>query len=334
MKDIIIVGAGKAALLHFNSYKKIKKIGNIYFVDIKRSSEYFKNIKIYSTIQECIKENTLQKNNIIIDICTPKSEFFNILDVCLNEKLKDILIEKPFVITEETIEKYNKLNIVMVENYLYSKVTQWIKAYLNKNKKDIKLILTNFSKNRMPDSSTGRGYRKKVTLNYEIEIPHQIYLTQYFLNNSNNIKNNITCSRDMKIGDMVLKNHGYGLIISQIDDVDVIYESNLTSIITQKRIIVCTKDGFAIEGNYALYSENLNLIKKANINLYSDGKLIKNISYDKDDNFTYFIKKTYEFFNNNSNDNPNLVSIKVFSSIMDKYCTNLLNRKELKIKDK
>ena len=34
MKDIIIVGTGKAGFLHYYSYKKFEKIGRVYFVDI------------------------------------------------------------------------------------------------------------------------------------------------------------------------------------------------------------------------------------------------------------------------------------------------------------
>ena len=34
MKDIIIVGTGKASFLHYYSYKKFEKIGRVYFVDI------------------------------------------------------------------------------------------------------------------------------------------------------------------------------------------------------------------------------------------------------------------------------------------------------------
>jgi predicted dehydrogenase len=327
MKDIIIVGVGKASLLHYNSYNKLKKIGKIYFVDIKKSSKYIKNIKIYASIKECIIENQLEKSNLIIDICTPKSEFLSILNICKEENLKDILIEKPFVISEQDLKKYHNLNIVMVENYLYSKITRWIEKYLKDTKKEIRLIFTNFSKNRMPESTIGRGYRNEVTLNYEIEIPHQVYLTQYFLGAFNEISNSITCSRDMKIGDMDLKNHGYGLIISKYKDVDIIYESNLTSFISQKRIIICTKDNYAIEGNYALYSENLSLIKKPNVSVYYDGKLIKNVVFSIDDNFTYFIKEAYNYFNNIS-PNPNIVSIKDFSSDMKLYCNNLLARKE------
>lgn len=332
MKDIIIVGVGKAALLHFNSYKKIKNIGNIYFVDIKKSSKYFNKITIYCDICECIKKNNLNKENLIVDICTPKSEFFNILDICTEENINDVLIEKPFVIDDQVMIKYNNLNIVMVENYLYSKLTKYIKQYLDNSKKDISLIYTNFSKNRIPDSYVGRGYRNDITINYEIEIPHQVYLTQYFLNNPTDIQNSITCSRDMKIGDMDLENHGYGLIISKYKDIDIIYESNLTSIIAQKRIIICTKDNYSIEGNYALYTDDLRLLKAANVSIYKEGKIIENKVIEIDDNFTYFIKNAYDYFNKKSN-NPNIIDIKNFSKIMKLYCQNLLRRKTRYIED-
>lgn len=326
MKDIIIVGTGKAALLHYNSYKKLKKIGNVYFVDIKSENKYIENIEIYPSIIDCIDENKLNKKNLIIDICTPKSEFINILKICKKEQLYNVLVEKPFVMCEKQFDEFKLMNVVMVENYLYSKVTKWIKKYLNHNKKDIRLIFTNFSKNRMPDSSSGRGFINKATLNYEIEMPHQIYLTQFFLNSQDNVENSITCSRDMRIGDMNLKNHGYGLIISKYKDIDIIYESNLTSTITQKRIIIVTTDNYAIEGNYALYTDDLKILKKANINIYYNGKLIEKHIIPIDDSFTYFIKEAYEYFHNGKC-NPNLVSINDFSELMNIYCTNLLDRK-------
>ena len=82
MKDVIIVGTGKAALLHYNSYNKLKQKGKIFFVDIKNHSNYISNNRIYSTIQECIKSNDLKINNFIVDICTPKSEFLTIIKNC------------------------------------------------------------------------------------------------------------------------------------------------------------------------------------------------------------------------------------------------------------
>ena len=326
MKDIVIIGTGKAALLHYNSYKKIQNIGKIYFVDVKKNSQFISNIVIYSSICECIENNNLHINNLIIDICTPKSEFLSIIKHCKNLGIKDILVEKPFVIDERLAKKLNGLNVIMVENYLFSKLTTIIKEYLDKKHKEISLIYTNFSKDRISESLSGRGYIKEVTLNYEIEIPHQVYLTQYFLNNPADIQNSITCSRDLKVGNISLENHGYGLIISRSNDINIIYESNLTSIITQKRIIICTKDNYAIEGNYALYSKDLELIKPANMSIYYNGQLIYNEIIEEDDNFAYFIKNAYLYFNNEA-PNPNFVDIISFSNIMNLYCNNLLKRK-------
>lgn len=329
MKDIIIVGSGKAALLHYNSYKKLKNKVKIYFTDIKSYSNYIPNNKLYSTIQECIKSNDLKINNLIVDICTPKSEFLTIIENCKSLGIKDVLVEKPFVIDNKTLMKLDNMNIVMVENYLFSKLTQMIKKYLDENNKKVDLIYTNFSKNRISESIAGRGYNTEVTLNYEIEIPHQIYLTQYFLNNPNSIQNDITCSRDLKIGDVSLENHGYGLIISRYNDIDIIYESNLTSVITQKRIIIRTKDGYTIEGNYAIYSKDLKLIKPANMSIYFNGKIMHSEFIEEDDNFTYFIDAAYSYFNKEAN-NPDLVDISTFSNIMNLYCDNLLERKNIK----
>ncbi len=329
MKDIIIVGSGKAALLHYNSYKKLKNKVKIYFTDIKNYSNYIPNNKLYSTIQECIKFNDLKINNLIVDICTPRSEFLTIIENCKSLGIKDVLVEKPFVIDNKTLMKLDNMNIVMVENYLFSKLTQMIKKYLDENNKKVDLIYTNFSKNRISESIAGRGYNTEVTLNYEIEIPHQIYLTQYFLNNPNSIQNDITCSRDLKIGDVSLENHGYGLIISRYNDIDIIYESNLTSVITQKRIIIRTKDGYTIEGNYAIYSKDLKLIKPANMSIYYNGKIMYSEFIEEDDNFTYFIDAAYSYFNKEAN-NPDLVDISTFSNIMNLYCDNLLGRKNIK----
>ncbi|MDD5865300.1 MAG: hypothetical protein PUD07_02260 [bacterium] len=329
MKDIIIIGTGKASLLHYRSYKKIKVKGNIYFVDIKKKSNYIVNQNIYSSIKECVLINDLKVNNLIVDICTPKSEFLKLIEDCYSLNIKDILVEKPFVFNEKTINKINKLNIVMVENYLYSKLTELIKSYIDNNNKKISLIYSNFSKNRIPESLNGRGYNKKATLNYEIEIPHQIYISQYFLNNSYNIKNIITSASDLKIENITLVNHGYGLIISRSNDVDIIYESNLASMITQKRIIICTKDDYAIEGNYAIYSNNLELLKPANMSIYYNGKLIYNEIVEEDDNFTCFINKAYLYFNNQAS-NPNYIDIISFSNIMNLYCNNLLKMENKK----
>ena len=132
MKDIIIVGTGKAGFLHYYSYKKFEKIGRIYFVDIdgKIKNENIKDSKVYTNIENTVKEEKLDVNNIIVDICTPKSVFLDIIMECKKLNIKNILVEKPFIVNEKFFEENENLNIAMVHNYVYSKIVMKIKEYI------------------------------------------------------------------------------------------------------------------------------------------------------------------------------------------------------------
>ena len=134
MKDIIIVGTGKAGFLHYYSYKKFEKIGRIYFVDIdgKIKNENIKDSKVYSSIESTIKKEKLDVNNIIVDICTPKSVFLDIIMECKQLNIRDILVEKPFIVNKDFFEENDDLNIAMVHNYEYSKIVMKIKEYIKK----------------------------------------------------------------------------------------------------------------------------------------------------------------------------------------------------------
>lgn len=93
-------------------------------------------------------------------------------------------------------------------------------------------------------------------------------------------------------------------------------------------MIISTKDNYAIEGNYAIYSKDLKLIKNANVKIYHKGKLILNKTINEDDNFAYFIEAAYRYFNKVST-NPDLIDISSFSNIMNLYCDNLMERKKI-----
>ena len=103
----------------------------------------------------------------------------------------------------------------------------------------------------------------------------------------------------------------------------------MTSVIAQKKVIICTEDGYTIEGNYAIYSKDLELKKPANMSIYYNGKIIYSEIIEVDDNFAYFIDAAYSYFNKKTK-NPNFVDISSFSNIMNLYCDNLLGRKNCK----
>ena len=133
MKDIIVVGLSKAGSLHINAYNKMKNIGNIYYVDISGiiKNKNIKKQKVYTSIEDACITNNLESNNVIVDICVPKEEFWNIINQCIRQNIKNIIVEKPFIASKEFFNVNHELNIIMMQNYLYSEITYSISSVIN-----------------------------------------------------------------------------------------------------------------------------------------------------------------------------------------------------------
>lgn len=320
MKDIIIVGTSKAGFLHFKSYTKLSNVGKIFFVDIKESAsnKNIKDEKIYKSIIDVLLKNNLNKKNVIVDICTPKEEFYNIINQCISLDINNIIVEKPFMASKNFFEQYPKLNIMMVENYLYSDITNEIKKKIKKNNFGIKLIYTNFSKNRINDSISRRGMAKNNTQNFEIEMPHQIYLGDYILEQNNKKRIISKEQKDFLVDDVCIEKHGYGKIILEYDDIIVIHESDLVTNNVIKEIIIVCDNGVVIKGQFILYDKELNKIKNGKVVIERFQRIIWEKEFEEDDNMYHCLKDYYKTLNNMDTSTKYRDRILEFSSIFSK----------------
>lgn len=301
MKDIIIVGISKAGNIHLNSYKKINNIGRIFLVDNKIKSN---DTKIYTTISEAVEENNLDTKNLVVDICTPKQAFMQIINQCINLGINNILVEKPFIANEEFFENHKDLKIVMIQNYLYSKITQDIKEYLIKNNMKIESIYTNLSKNRIIESMNNRGMTNgNITRNIEVEMPHQIYMANYLIGDFKLHKTLLVEEKDMIYNGRNIPKHGYAKIISKKDNILVIHESDLTANTAIREVIITCINGTIIKGEYLIYDKEFNIIQPGKMQITKNEKIILEKKYAIDDNMLECIKNAYNYFNNDSVDN-------------------------------
>ena len=120
MKQIIIIGTGKAAMLHYRAYCMFVARENIFFIDpyFKQSND---EIIVFPDVEEALEKINIAKKNIFVDICTPCSEFINLIKKCKNNGVYNIIIEKPFIIDSNALNSLcDGLNLVMIQNYLYS----------------------------------------------------------------------------------------------------------------------------------------------------------------------------------------------------------------------
>lgn len=300
MKDIIIVGTSKAGFLHFKTYNKLSNVGKIFFTDIKEipSNKNIKTKKIYKSIKDTLLQNNLDNDNIIVDICTPKEEFYNIINQCISLGINNIIVEKPFMASKDFFDQYPNLNILMVQNYLYSNIISEIKKKIEQNNFNIKMICTNFSKNRINDSINRRGMSNKNTQNFEIEIPHQIYLVDYILGNSNKKEILFKEQNDFIIDNICIEKHGFGKIILEYENKIVIHESDLVTNNTIKEITIVCDEGVVIKGQFILYDKDLNKIRNGKIVISKYQNIIWEKEVKEDDNMYYCLKEYYENLNN------------------------------------
>lgn len=321
MKDIIIVGTGKAGFIHYNSYKKFPKIGQIYFVDIegKIKNDNIIGDKAYLTLESVIKDNNLKVNNIIVDICTPKSVFMKIIEECKKLDITNIIVEKPFIVNEDFFEKNKKLNIAMVHNYFYSKITKGIKDILKAKNLQPVIVYTNFSKNRTEESFDGRGMYKKVTRNTEHDIPHQVYITQFLLENKKKTKLLLEEEKDMVKGDVRLKKHGYSKIFSKKEDVYVIHESDFSTNTKIREVIVVCKNDIVIRGEFLFYDKNLNKLEDGRVEIFENNKIVESKNIEFDDNMYECLLEIYNYMNADEKSNKYIEEIKEFSNEMNIY---------------
>lgn len=317
MKNIIIVGVSKAGKLHLQSYNKLNKKGDIFLVDNKKEDE---NLKIYKTIEEVIKENKLNSDDIIVDICTPKEVFYDIIEECLKLNIKHILVEKPFILKKELLEKNKDLKIVMIQNYLYSKIIEDMKKYILENELEVEAIYTNFSKNRIQESLKGRGMSDgKVTRNIEIEMPHQIYMANYLAGNYKEDKILLLEEKDLCYENITLPKHGYGKIICKKDNILVIHISDLTTNTVTRDVIVACNSNIIIKGEFLVYDKKFSILRPGKMQVIKNGKEVFQKIYEEDDNIFECIKDTYNYFNSNNIDKKYEERLIKFSEEFSKY---------------
>lgn len=321
MKDIIIIGTGKAAYIHYNSYRKFSKMGNIYFVDIDKNikEENLKQFKVYSSIGNVISKEKLNPQNVIVDICTPKSVFIEKIKESKGNGIEDIIVEKPFIVKNDFWIENPELNIAMVHNYMYSKIVIKLKEIMEKENLQPLLIYTNFSKNRTEESFKGRGMYNKITRNIEHDIPHQVYISQFLLNNPKDTQVLFEEEKSMTKGEETLKNHGYSKIISKKNNVYIIHESDFSTNTRIREVIIVCKDDTVLKGEFLFYDKNLNKIKDGNVQVIKNKNIIYNENIDFDDNMYECLLEIYNYFSSNKKNKKYINEIKDFSKEMNLY---------------
>lgn len=197
MIDLIVVGCGTHSLAHITCFAKIKDVFAINLVGVvdinQKRLTAFKHLSnnLGFATQDTLFKNDLSEiskeldiSNSIVDIITPNNCHYTCAKEATDLGVKNIIIEKPLAHNLSDAMNIEKLDskIAVIENYLFSSITQYIKKYIEEHKLKIVFVKTEFSKDRRVESLEGRGiYGDYIPNAFTIEIPHQVAIVSYLL---------------------------------------------------------------------------------------------------------------------------------------------------------
>ena len=160
---------------------------------------------------------------------------------------------------------------------------------------------------------------KSVTRNIELDIPHQVYITQFILGNDKNTELLMLDEKSIKQGEVILEKHGYGKIITKKDNVLIIHESDLTTNTTVREVTVVSDNDIVVQGEYFIYDKDLNKLKNGNIKMLKDSQLIYEKDIEVDDNMYECLLEFYNYFNSGKKNEYYKKQIIEFSKEMSIY---------------
>ena len=149
-----------------------------------------------------------------------------------------------------------------------------MKYILEQKKLTPVIIYTNFSKNRTEESFNGRGMYKKTTRNVEHDIPHQVYISQFLLNNPKDTQLLLEEEKSMVRGNEILEKHGYSRIITKKNNVYVIHESDFSTNTKIREVIVICNNDIVVKGEFLFYDKDLNKLQDGNVSIIKNNEVI------------------------------------------------------------
>ena len=259
LTSIVIVGSGRAALLHLNAYMKIWDgqespqifiiAGDVIEPEIK---DIVKKHPWYIQFKELQQVIQLKQPESIIDVCTPPATHGNIVEKMADAGFFRFLVEKPLVTTIDDLEriKSKKVRVVTMQNYLFSQATERTLDLIRTNEIIPKSMVSFFCKDRTHESVMKRGFDGDDPPHvFTIELPHQLYLATEFMGPA---KVEAAYAESMRTGNLVYLSHGTGVIYLEHPCSFSVHFSCLSSDTPIKCVVISDKNGQTLTMNFPI----------------------------------------------------------------------------------
>ena len=169
----------------------------------------------FDSLDEVMETGELSSENTIAYVVTPDETHAEMVKKLADVGINKIILEKPIAGNKEDIKKIvqlrdeRKLNIIVNEQYLYSRTIGNIKAYLQSHGYDPVFVTMHWSKSRKADVARGRNIKTGSIFNYDIF--HQVVIANSLVSNDSSIA--AAWNKEMSLPGLKIPGHGQGVLL-------------------------------------------------------------------------------------------------------------------------
>jgi predicted dehydrogenase len=226
MLKVVLVGCGSQGLRHLRCLGKLRDILDVKVVglvdrDPSRTSLLgshlrrlgFDSDEVVHADDLALLAMKMDLSEAVVDVVTTNCAHHQMATIAANHDAKGIVLEKPIADTLDHARTITGLArpVYVLENYLFSPITQFAKRYLGANGLTPCFAKTEFSKDRRADSANGRGMGDNYTPHvFTVEMPHQVALMSHLIGAPRSICD--AWCHDMILPDGRIADHGEGAV--------------------------------------------------------------------------------------------------------------------------
>ncbi len=270
VQDIVVLGAGRQAVRHLTCYGKLREelgIGIAAVVDpaedrrascravLAGAGFDADRSRLVADLEHL--DGTLDLGSAVVDVVVPTRLHYSLAATASRMGARHLIVEKPLAHSLEEACRFLELSgtVHVLENYLFSAVTATMLECLESLGSRPSFMRTEFSKDRRPDSSKGRGTSPGYVPHvFTVEMPHQVAVANRVLGSVGHVVD--AWDEDMVLPDGTLAGHGEGAIV--LMHAGGVTSCNFSSLngfrhrgATHRTATVYCTDGVRIRGRFA-----------------------------------------------------------------------------------
>jgi hypothetical protein len=304
---VVVVGAGKAGSLHYRAYSRLARSGllareRVQFVDhagapgpdlaaLLRRDGYRAPVV---TGRDRLAPHPVEAT--IVDLCLPSRSLAAVLVEWWRAGYRKFVVEKPFTIPPESADAVREVlagsQVVLVRNYLHSRVHETVREFMALFALEPVLCLTNFSKDRRADNLRRRGASPTASPTvFEVEMPHQLYIGADLLGPTQSVRH--VEDRDTTTAQGEVLRLGEGLIVGRAErGASFVHYSNLHHPTIVRSLDLICRGALSVHAAYAPICEELSDIK-AGVMLCRGSTVLSKKLFTHDDNMLGMISSAF-----------------------------------------